>query len=372
MVEEPGLTAAEGRSEGPEDGVAEPRPDAAAGPPPAPEDAVPADSVEGRFRLAAARVLNERAAQLVLEAKGVLDVSEPEAADTLWRGARRVRAALEVYRSCMSKSGYRASREEVSRLVRAAGARRDVDAAIAMCRAVGAEMGPLEAEGVNRVVDGLRREQAELNRELARHVHGRRLQAFKVRIEDLAGSASRPVTGAPEEAEATLVELPDRPVELLLRRLERLRDLAPDALDPENTRAHHRMRVAAEKLRYGLELTAGALGSQAHTARRAARGLQEVLGEVRDCDLVVEPVRATIAEMESEDIATVLDRARGSRDLDPVLVQAAPNRAAYRGPELVLVHAGARRGMMFERFRRLWLEQSRQGVWVALHTGLKK
>lgn len=344
---------------------------AADGPDPGAEGTVPADSVEGRFRLTAARVLNERAAQLALDAKGVLDVSEPETANVLWLGARRIRAALELFRPCISKSDYRSSREEVSRIVRAVGARRDVDAVIATCEAVGAEMGPSEAEGVSRVIDGLRQTQSELNRELARHVHGRRLQAFKVRTEDLTGFAVRPVTGEAEAGSATMAELPERSVELVLRRLERLRKLAPDALEPENDHDQHRMRVAAERLRYALELTAEALGTQAHTARRAARGLQEVLTEVRDSDLVVEPVRDVIGELEREDVATVLERARGSRDLDPVLVQAAPNRAAYRGPELILVHAGARRRMMFERFRRLWLEQSRQGVWVALETGLK-
>jgi len=367
MVEEPGPAPAEGEEEHPEQPAPEPRPEA-----PVPEDAVPADSVEGRFRLAAARVLDERAAQIVQGAKGVLDVSDPARAQALWLAARRSRAALELFRPCISKSDYRAAREEVTRVGRAVGARRDVDAAIAICQAVAAEMGPQEAEGVGRAIDRLRREQAGLNRELARYVHGRRLQALKVRTEDLAGHAVRPVTGQRPPEPAPLAELPRPAVKLVARRLARLRDLAPAALDPGSARDHHRMRVAAERLRYALELTAEALGSQAHTARRAARGLQEVLGEVRDCDLAVEPLRDTIAELEREDVAVVLDRARGSRDLDPILVQAAPNRAAYRGPELVLVHLAARRQMMFERFRRLWLEQSRQGVWVALETGLRK
>lgn len=338
----------------------------------APQDLIPADSVEGRFRLTGARVLNERAAQLVQLSKGVLDVSDPGPAETLWLGARRMRAALEVFRPCLSKSDYRASREEVTRIGRAVGARRDVDAAIAMCEAVCAEMGPSEAEGASRAIDRLRTSQAELNRELARHIHGRRLQAFKVRAEDLANHVTRPVTGHREGDDEPMTELPGAVINHVSRRLKKLRDLAPAAIDPGNVRDHHRMRVAAERLRYALELTAGTLGSQAQTARRAARGLQEALTEVRDSDLVVEPLRSTIAALEAEDVAVIIERARGSRDLDPVLVQAAPNRAAYRGPELILVHAAARRQMMFDRFRRLWLEQSRQGVWVALETGLRK
>ena len=70
-------------------------------------------------------------------------------------------------------------------------------------------------------------------------------------------------------------------------------------------------------------------------------------------------------------MATIIERSRGSRDLDPVLVQAAPNRAAYRGLELAVVRLTARHQMLFERVKRLWHEQSRQGVWVALETSLK-
>lgn len=331
---------------------------------------VPADSVEGRFRLAAVQVLDERAEMLAREARGVLDLSDPARADSTWLAARRTRAALELFKPCLSKSNYRAAREEVTRIGQAAGARRDVDAAIALCEAVIAEMGGPEAEGGGRVVARLRREQAERNRELAIHVHGRRLQAFKLRTEDLVASAVRPVEGTHPETVLPLSTLPETMVELVARRLNRLRSLAPVALQPEADRDHHRMRVAAERLRYSLELTAGAFGSQAHTARRSARSLQEILTELRDCDLIVDPVRETIATLEREDIEVLVERARGSRDLDPILVHAVPNRAGYRGLELILLHALARRRMMFDQFRRLWMEQSRQGVWVALATAL--
>ncbi|MDQ2622457.1 MAG: CHAD domain-containing protein, partial [Actinomycetota bacterium] len=249
-------------------------------PDPEPGNSIPSGSPDGRFRLTAAQVLNQRSAELVMQSKGVLDVSDPDRAEALWLGARRMRAALEVFRSCVSKSDYRAAREEVTRIARAVGARRDVDAAIAMCEAVGAEAGPHDAEGINRSIDRLRRRQAELNRDLARHIHGRRLQAFKVRTEDLSNYVTRAVTGHQDGDEASISELPPPVIDLVSQRLERLRDLAPKALDPENVRDHHRMRVAAERLRYSLELTAEALGSQAHTARRAARGLQETLTEV--------------------------------------------------------------------------------------------
>ena len=131
------------------------------------------------------------------------------------------------------------------------------------------------------------------------------------------------------------------------------------------------MGIGAERLRYALELTGDALGTQAHTARRAARGLQEILGQIRDCGISVPPGRELTSELEGEDVRTMVERSRGNRELDPVLVQAAPNRAAYRGLELGIIHLVAKQKLLHERLKRLWLEQSRQGVWVALETSLK-
>lgn len=324
-----------------------------------------------RFRLAASQVLEERATQISVLAKGVLDVTETGAADELWLASRRLRAALEVFRSCFGRAQYREGRAEARRISRAAGARRDIDVVIAAYESVGEETAPAESEGIDRVISSLRREQASANRALAQVVHGRRLQAFRVRIEEIADSAVEADAADRAHDYRPVETLTPEAIALISKRLARLRKEAVDSLDPEGVDAQHRLRVAAERLRYSLELTGDALGSQAHTARRAARGLQEVLGEMRDQDLAVPPARQAITDLEAEDVKTIIDRARGSRDLDPILVQAAPNRAAYRGLELAVVHMTARRQMLYERFKRLWHEQSRQGVWVALETSLK-
>ena len=334
---------------------------------PAPSAAAPID--EG-FRTTAALVLEERVDQISNLSKGLLDVTDTEPAELMWLATRRMRAALELFRPCFSKSGYRGGREEVRVLTDAVGRRRDIDTAIATVEEVGAEMGDAEREGIVRMVERLRRGQAEANRVLAQSVHGRRMQAFRVRIEDLTDIA----VDQDEDDRGThsfLADVPESAVELVAKRLERLRACVPQALEPYAVKQQHRMGSAAERLRYSLELTAEGLGSQAHTARRAARGLQEILDEVRDCDVVLPEVREQIRLCEEEDVAAMVERARGNRDLDPILVQGAPNRAAYRGLELLVVHLLARRRMMYERFKRLWLEQSRQGVWVALETSLK-
>ena len=114
-------------------------------------------------------------------------------------------------------------------------------------------------------------------------------------------------------------------------RLEELRDLAADALDPAAVTAQHDMRIAAKRLRYVLEIVGPCLGPEAKAARRAARELQGVLGEIHDCDVM-------------------LPRAAGIDSL----------AAALRD----------RRESLFARFRDLWQAEASRGTWAALERAL--
>ena len=67
-------------------------------------------------------------------------------------------------------------------------------------------------------------------------------------------------------------------------RLEELRALEDRALEPDATEAQHDLRIAAKRLRYALEVAGPCFGSEAEAARKVARELQSVLGELRDCD----------------------------------------------------------------------------------------
>jgi hypothetical protein len=149
-------------------------------------------------------------------------------------------------------------------------------------------------------------------------------------------------------------------------RVDELRSFAPQALDPSAAEAQHDMRIAAKRLRYVLEVTGFCFGAPAQTARRRARDLQDLLGEMHDCDVMLPRVQAEIDRLRAEDARAVLLRAADADDLDPVLVSQAPNRTAYRGLELLAVHLRARRALLFERFHHFWQAQVSKGTWAKL------
>jgi CHAD domain-containing protein len=153
-------------------------------------------------------------------------------------------------------------------------------------------------------------------------------------------------------------------------RLEELRSFADEALDPTASVAQHDMRIAAKRLRYVLEVTERCFATDANAARRAAKQLQTVLGDIHDCDVMLPRVEDQMQRMQADDARSVLLRANSAEDLEPELVREAPNRGGYRGLALLAVHLRARRALLFERFRDLWQAEASKGTWAALERAL--
>jgi CHAD domain-containing protein len=110
-------------------------------------------------------------------------------------------------------------------------------------------------------------------------------------------------------------------------RLEELRGFAGEALAEDASTAQHDMRIAAKRLRYVLEIFAPCLGTEAEAARRAAKEVQSVLGDLHDCDLMLPKVEHIAS------LAAVLRK---------------------------------RRERLFHDFVELWQAEASKGTWAAL------
>ena len=161
---------------------------------------------------------------------------------------------------------------------------------------------------------------------------------------------------------------PDAPLldnaRLIVRaRLAELYSFVPAALDPQEVEALHDMRIAAKRLRYVFELTEPALGDIARDGAKTARALQDLLGEIHDCDEMVPRVLAHEERLRAEDVAAALGagRANGAKDLDPAAVRAAPNRRSYRGLESLITYLRARRQFLHGRFLDEWRDLEEGG-----------
>jgi hypothetical protein len=164
---------------------------------------------------------------------------------------------------------------------------------------------------------------------------------------------------------------PERPLgenaaRIVQVRLDELLSFTPRALQRSEVDAQHDMRIAAKRLRYVLEVTGFCFGRPADTARRRARDLQDILGEMHDCDEMLPRVLEHLEELRATDAEAVRRKAGDTPDLDPRLAATAPHRTTYRGLDVLAVYLQARRQVLFDRFVAFWRRQEETGTWVRL------
>jgi hypothetical protein len=153
---------------------------------------------------------------------------------------------------------------------------------------------------------------------------------------------------------------PDGPLEQNLRRivdvrLAELRSFAPDGAAPSSVEDLHDMRIAAKRLRYVLEMGEPVLGAAARRGAKEARRIQDLLGEIHDCDEGVPRVEAHLARLRGEDAVAMAEAAgRGAKDLDPTAIRDAPHRRDYAGLASYVAYLQARRDVLYAEFVRYW------------------
>ena len=81
--------------------------------------------------------------------------------------------------------------------------------------------------------------------------------------------------------------LADAAERIVAVRAAELCDLAAQSQDPAAVRELHDTRIAAKRLRYVLEITAQCFGEYAETATKRAKDVQDLLGEIHDCDVML-------------------------------------------------------------------------------------
>jgi hypothetical protein len=166
--------------------------------------------------------------------------------------------------------------------------------------------------------------------------------------------------------------LAENAARIIAVRLDEMRSFAPDARKRSNVEQQHDMRIAAKRLRYVLELTGFCFGPAAERARRRAKELQEILGELHDCDVMLPRVERHLAALRAKDAREVRNLAGDADDLDPSLVRRARSRTAYRGLEVLALYLEARRELLFDRFRSFWEAQEKAGTWTKLERAAER
>jgi CHAD domain-containing protein len=140
------------------------------------------------YALAAGRVIDVRADELLEQSAGVLDLSDIARVHDMRVASRRLRAALEIFEPCFPRKEFRLALREVKAIADALGERRDRDVAIVALEKLASKMAAPDRPGVQFLIERLREEQTSANEALGPLVAERHLAELRQRLGRLAAA----------------------------------------------------------------------------------------------------------------------------------------------------------------------------------------
>jgi CHAD domain-containing protein len=132
------------------------------------------------------------------------------------------------------------------------------------------------------------------------------------------------------------------------------------SFDPAEPGQLHSMRIAAKRVRYILEAAEPIFGEPAQRGVKTMKQVQDVLGEIHDCDELLPLVERHTEKLRAEDDAAALAG------------EQLPNRRKYRGLEALRAHTVAERERLSRRFARKWAKLERDAFRPRLEVELAR
>ena len=90
--------------------------------------------------------------------------------------------------------------------------------------------------------------------------------------------------------------------------------------------------------------------------------MQDLLGEIHDCDIQLPRVQQIRAELSEDAVAELVLRAGGAADLDPALASALPHSEDWAGLAALEHYLAVRRGLLYDRFVTVWQDIERSAM----------
>lgn len=282
---------------------------------------------------------------------GVRQNEDIECVHRMRVASRRLRSLLPLFIDCLPPKQSGRWRRQLRRVTRALGNARDADVQIVCVQEA------LDACGDDRLRPGLERlllrfrQQRQAMQEplvstLERLTSRRHVSRMEMTLRYLLATSQ--LYASPKSAPHTY----RRSREAILRRLQAVLAAAATIRGPQSGAELHATRIAVKRLRYTLQAFAPLYADTLNEAIRTARRLQDVLGNLHDCDVWVEALPQFLKEEKARTLAYFGD--------------AEPFEALVPGVMALRDQRQQRRGKYYEQFEALWRRTQDKDVWGQL------
>jgi len=218
-----------------------------------------------------------------------LDWSNPEGVHDMRVASRRLRSALRDFMPYVRKRRISASLQGIKAIADALGRVRDQDVAIIALEKLAAKAPVEVSPGIQTLADGRRTRRDKARAELNAILNQDRLVQLRSDFLITFEAALTPPQGRgkPRQSANLAGNLNHRDVAraTILDRLKEFEKLSDSLYHPLKAKPLHKMRIAAKRLRYALELFDQCWGQPILFFARKVAALQSSLGELHDCDV---------------------------------------------------------------------------------------
>lgn len=238
------------------------------------------------FCLFASEALTKRIWALLDEAGGVRENRDPECLHRMRVASRRLRNALSLFGGCFPEEERKRWEKEARKVGRALGEARDVDVQAALISALLEKMKDRRLRpGVERLLLRLEQRRESLQPKVIRALDSLEESDLKNGFPEALRELSARMRLALQEEAEDQESVRATAVDLLIRRAVELEAFQLVADHPERVEELHAMRIAVKRLRYTLEIFRSLFEGAAEPVLETLKKLQDLLGEVHDCDV---------------------------------------------------------------------------------------
>ncbi len=230
----------------------------------------------------AARAIRRQVRRLRGQLEGIRAAEDIEYVHQARVASRRLRTALGVFQAEVGEARAQAWRKAIRRTARKLGDARDKDVQIAYAhQMLLSTRDPKHIPGIARVLVAWEKKRESLQPRVLRSLEDLLASGVLRQILDTCKRLSRGRPAAWEPGPAVFEHARTN----ILSRWDQLWALRTCLADPEDYAQHHRMRIAAKRLRYTMEIYRAAYGGRLDAALDVMKQIQAYLGDVHDCDV---------------------------------------------------------------------------------------
>jgi len=247
--------------------------------------------------------------------------------------SRRLRAALNAFKSILPKQKAKLWKKEISKIGQALGRARELDVHIRFLRAAKKKLkNDYYIVNTDLIIKSLVRKREQAQKQVEKVLVGfeieKNLPGLKVCLRELSSETHRHLINKFYNLNSMAIQ----------EQLNKLFEFVPYITNPRNIHELHQMRIAAKNLRYTLEIIKPWYGAKIDKYIRISRNIQDALGDLHELDVLIE----LLSGLKTQD------------------------KEFNRTLEYLLHVCGRLRNNAYSKFIRIWNDLQKRRMWVKL------